>query len=398
MYFKERLYQKYLALFCLFFFAMASHSTLIAVYLADLGKSASEVSLVLVTFNLFSMIVQPAATELGERLGLKKAMTLMLGAAFFLSIGFYFTANIWLLAVIYGSVSSLIFSLIPFTDLLATLSPYRYGLIRYWGTLGFSIGAQITGLVYQYLFPKSIFVLFMITLVLTVWVLHSLLREPKMEAIHQEYTESKAHMASAERVTYRSAFSHRLFIIYLLIAFVIYGGNMINGTYMPVLFTSKGASVAAASFVISVALLGEVLMMLRSSTFMDRFSNKHILVAILSVNVVSFAANAFIDNFALLAVINILTRFTSSGTFIMLNIKIIHTLLGKGGTATGFAAVQIIGRSLGTVFFQMLAGPIIDSWGIQAIYLTLTIFSIGSLVTALLFFPVPEHPEIPLFS
>lgn len=398
MYFKERLYQKYILLFCLYFLSMASHSALIAVYLGDLGKSASQISIVLVAVNLFSILIQPLATELGERMGIKQAMTLLLATTFLISTGFYFTTNTWLLALIYGSVSALIFSILPFYEQLATLSPYRYGLIRYWGTLGFAIGAQVTGVAYQYLFPKSIFVVFMLSLLLTIWVLHSLMRDPRMKAIREMHLQSKTETNGEQRVTYRLAFSHKLFVVYLLIAFVIQGANMINSTYMPVLFTQNGASVTMASTVMSVAILGEVLVMLRSYAFMDRFSNKQLLTAILTLNVVNFTANALIENFALLAVINILTKYTASGTFIMLNIKMIHTLLGSRGMATGLALVQVVCRSIGTMFFQMAAGPIIDTWGLQAMYLVLAVFSIGSLATALLLFPVPEQPKESLFS
>ena len=41
----------------------------------------------------------------------------------------------------------------PLTDRIGVSSPYQFGKIRLWGSVGYAIMAQVSGLLYQYISP-----------------------------------------------------------------------------------------------------------------------------------------------------------------------------------------------------------------------------------------------------
>lgn len=80
----------------------------------------------------------------------------------------------------------------------------------------------------------------------------------------------------------------------------------------------------------------------------------------------------------------------------MLNLKMVSTLLNRKPIATGTAVVAMLSRNIGTIFFQLMAGPIIDTIGLNYLYLLLFVFTVIAAVIALLF-KVPAQPKERLF-
>ncbi|MGZ7244401.1 MFS transporter, partial [Streptococcus pyogenes] len=67
----------------------------------------------------------------------------------------------WVLLIINGAN--------PVLEKIAVSSPYSYGKIRIWGTIGFAIGTQISGLIYDYISPQAIFVAFILAMILSIF-------------------------------------------------------------------------------------------------------------------------------------------------------------------------------------------------------------------------------------
>ena len=51
---------------------------------------------------------------------------------------------------------------------IASSSPYQYGKIRIWGTIGYAIGSWLAGMIYQLISPSAIFICFIITMILCI--------------------------------------------------------------------------------------------------------------------------------------------------------------------------------------------------------------------------------------
>jgi len=394
-YFKERLYQQYVILFIFYFMSMAALSSLITVYMRGLGKSGSEISFILILSNIIALIIQGMIGYSNEKWGTRKTVTIYVLVSSVISCGLFFFTDNWLFGIVYGLANAITLGLGPLFDVLAANSPYRFGQIRLWGTVGYAGGQQIAGIIYDFLSPKSIFVLYLVLYLLSIVFLY-LLPQPAEPAASPQPASGKKDEAAGGN-TIKNIFQNKLFITYLLLAFIIFGTNMINTSYLPLLLTDTGAPVAIVSTTLTVALFAEVIAMGLSHRFMDHFTNKQLLLGVLFLSGTEYLINFLSHDFLVLSIATVLTKFFASGTFIMLNIKMVSTLLNRKLIATGTAVVAMLSRNIGTIFFQLMAGPIIDNIGLNYLYLVLFLFTIIAFVIALLF-KVPAQPKERIFS
>ena len=51
---------------------------------------------------------------------------------------------------------------------IASSSPYQYGKIRIWGTIGYATGSWLAGMIYQLISPSAIFICFISTMILCI--------------------------------------------------------------------------------------------------------------------------------------------------------------------------------------------------------------------------------------
>ena len=108
---QKKFHNSYLAhflLFNFFFLAYSLFSTLISVYMQDLGYSNAQVSMVVSTSFFASMLAQPIFGVLSNALGIKKIflfsfLVMMVGAVFFMK-----ATQLWQLLVWYSLVLMLV--------------------------------------------------------------------------------------------------------------------------------------------------------------------------------------------------------------------------------------------------------------------------------------------------
>ena len=394
-YFKERLYQQYVILFIFYFMAMSALSSLITVYMRGLGKSGSEISFILILSNIIALIIQGLIGYSNEKWGTHKTVTIYILISSVISCGLFFFTGNWLFGIVYGLANAITLGLAPLFDVLAANSPYKFGQIRLWGTIGYAAGQQISGIIYDFVSPKSIFVLYLVCYLSSILFLYLLPKPAQPIDSAQDLSEKKDEASGGN--TFKNIFQNKLFITYLLLAFIIFGTNTVNTSYLPLLLTDTGAPVALVSTTLTVALFAEVIAMALSHRFMDHFTNKQLLLAILFLSGTEYLINFLSSDFLVLSIATVLTKFFASGTFIMLNLKMVSTLLNRKLIATGTAVVAMLSRNIGTIFFQMMAGPIIDQIGLNYLYLLLFVFTVIAAVIALLF-KVPAQPKERLFS
>ena len=394
-YFKERLSPQYVLLFIFYFMSMAALSSLITVYMRDIGKNGSEISFILILSNIIALIIQGLIGYSNEQWGTRKTVTIYVLISAVISMGLFFFTGNWLFGLVYGLANAITLGLAPLFDVLAANSPYRFGQIRLWGTIGYAAGQQISGIIYDFLSPKSIFILYLACYFASIVFLYTL-PKPEQPIVSSEQPAEKKEEISGGH-TIRNIFQNKLFITYLLLAFIIFGTNTVNTSYLPLLLTDTGAPVAIVSTTLTVALFAEVIAMAFSHRFMDHFTNKQLLLAVLFLSGTEYLINFLSDDFLVLSIATVLTKFFASGTFIMLNLKMVSTLLNRKLIATGTAVVAMLSRNIGTIFFQLMVGPVIDNVGLNYLYLILFVFTVLAAVIALLF-KVPAQPKERLFS
>lgn len=377
-------YLSYFLMYNFYYLSWAVFSALISVYLLDKGFRASEVSLVVSTSFFASMVFQPFIGMLSDRFDVKKVNFILFGLAALGGFAFMFASSLITITIGYSFVLTLINGTNPVMEKIASSSPYQYGKIRIWGTIGYATGSWLAGTIYQFISPEFIFICFVITMILCIIGLLG--------------TETP-HDLSQEKVvkTKTSTLLHNhKYLYYLIIAAIFQGITNMANTYIPAMFQNDGLPVNLVSTILSFAVLCEAPIVLFSSRFMDKLANKKLLIIAYIMISIQFLCYAFNVWLPLKVLITLITKHPSGMLFIMINLKIVSTLVPKEHQITALAFVQTL-RNLSSIVFQNIAGQILDVSSYQILFsLSLIIIAFGFLLVLL--FKIPSGKDQKIFN
>ena len=377
-------YLSYFLMYNFYYLSWAVFSALISVYLLDKDFKASEVSLVVSTSFLTSMIFQPVIGMFSDRYDVKKVNFVLFTLAGIGGLAFMFASSLITITIGYCFVLTLINGTNPVMEKIASSSPYQYGKIRIWGTIGYATGSWLAGMIYQLISPSAIFICFIITMILCIIGLLG------------TQTPSELGQNNEEKTKTSTLFHNYKYLYYLIIAAIFQGITNMANTYIPAMFQNDGLKVSLVSTILSFAVLCEAPLVLFSHKFMDKLTNKRLLIIAYSMITIQFLCYALNVWLPLKVIITLITKHPSGMLFIMINLKIVSTLVPKEHQITALAFVQTL-RNLSSIIFQNIAGQILDISSYQILFaLSLIIIVVGFVLVIL--FKVPSGKDQKLFN
>lgn len=377
-------YLSYFLMYNFYYLSWAVFSALISVYLLDKDFKASEVSLVVSTSFFTSMIFQPVIGMFSDRYDVKKVNFVLFTLAGIGGLAFMFASSLITITIGYSFVLTLINGTNPVMEKIASSSPYQYGKIRIWGTIGYATGSWLAGMIYQLISPSAIFICFIITMILCIIGLLG------------TQTPSELGQNNEEKTKTSTLFHNYKYLYYLIIAAIFQGITNMANTYIPAMFQNDGLKVSLVSTILSFAVLCEAPLVLFSHKFMDKLTNKRLLIIAYSMITIQFLCYALNVWLPLKVIITLITKHPSGMLFIMINLKIVSTLVPKEHQITALAFVQTL-RNLSSIIFQNIAGQILDISSYQILFaLSLIIIVVGFVLVIL--FKVPSGKDQKLFN
>lgn len=376
-------YLSYFLMYFFFFFCLAFFSGFISVYLMDQGYSASKVSFVVSCSFILSVIVQPFIGKLNDQYESRYVNSILLLIAGVSGIIFIFLKNIYLIALVYSLVLAITNGTNPIIERMAVLSRFKYGSIRVWATIGYAVATMISGFLYKNIGPYSLYVFFAIgELLCVIGILgtHSIL--PPVEKIE-------------EKVSMVSVFKIKHIPYYLIIVCLFYGITNVHHLYLPAMLKQNGLPINNVSTVIFFSTLSEVPVILLSRFYMNCFSNKQLLMSVFVLLFLQFFTFSFISSLIIQIIIVFLTKTVATMAFVMINLRIISTIVDNARQNTALSLVSAC-KSFSSILFQMLAGYLIDFTGYQMFYFVLFICSVIGMVLVF-FFKVPTNKDLKVF-
>lgn len=374
-------YLSYLLMYFFYFFSLAVFSGYISVYLMDKGYHASQVSMVVSWSFILSMVIQPIIGYLNDHYHQKTLNMLILLIAAILGVCFIYAQNIYLIAMIYSLALGLFNAANPVIENMATLSRFSYGKIRIWGTIGYAVASKVSGVIYDYVSPEAMYAFFTIGLIFCVI------------GIYGTQNVKQIKMQKKEK---SSGFLQKNFIIYLVIVCLFYAITNTNTTYLPAMFQNMGLSMNTTSTVIFILTLSELPVIFFSHQYMNRLTNKQLLVGIFILLIIQFLTYSCIHQPLIVVIVSICTKAVSTMLFIMLNLKIVSTIVDIKHQMSALALVQTC-RNLGSIVFQWIAGYLIDFYSYDIFYLILALLSIVGMIICLLY-RIPSGNDQHLFD
>lgn len=377
-------YLSYFLMYNFYYLSWAVFSALISVYLLDKDFKASEVSLVVSTSFLTSMIFQPVIGMFSDRYDVKKVNFVLFALAGIGGLAFMFADSLITITIGYSFVLTLINGTNPVMEKIASSSPYQYGKIRIWGTIGYATGSWLAGMIYQLISPSAIFICFIITMILCIIGLLG------------TKTPSELGQNNEEKTKTSTLFHNYKYLYYLIIAAIFQGITNMANTYIPAMFQNDGLKVSLVSTILFFAVLCEAPLVLFSHKFMDKLTNKRLLIIAYSMITIQFLCYTLNVWLPLKVIITLITKHPSGMLFIMINLKIVSTLVPKEHQITALAFVQTL-RNLSSIIFQNIAGQILDISSYQILFaLSLIVIVVGFVLVIL--FKVPSGKDQKLFN
>ena len=386
-------YASYVILFFFYDLAFALFSALISVYLIGKGYSASEVSLTISIASLAAMVTQPIIGSLTDRFGMRKVNMVMFGLTCLAALLFVLSPGFWITVGAYAALNLLMNGVNPTIERMATSSPYSYGSIRTWGTVGFAIGTQVTGIIYDGIGPEAPYVGVIFAMLIAIvgfWGTN-----PRVAETEQANIEDGVE--PAEPVSIKDLLTNRMFLFYLVLQTIFSAVTGAAYSFTPAALTSHlGMEASTASTVLSLAVLLEVPLLLFSSKFMDKVPNKVLLLVafgLATLQVLPFALNL---PFPIVIGITFLCKHPPAILNIMTNMKVVNTIVDPRQQITGLAIVKAC-QNFGTIISNNVGGNLVDAAG----YPTMFLFLLGMIalgVVGVVFFKVPSGNDKKLFS
>lgn len=381
-------YFAYFLMYNFYFLAYALFSTLISVYMLDKGYSASQVSLVVSASFFSSMIVQPLMGILNDKIGIKKVtiysfLLINIAAIFFMQAN-----NLLLLTVWYSAVLMLVNGVNPVMDVLAARSPYTYGKIRIWGTFGYAMGSQLAGLIYKFISPQAIFIVFIGMMCVSILGVFGI--DPK----HNQGSKKATQMKNDSSIG--KIFKNKTYLFYLLIVALYSGVGNTGHTYIPSMLEHSGLSVNMATTVVAISVICESPLIFFSYLFMDKVPIKKLLYIPLGILLLQYVIYGLDLELTSKILLTLMSKHATGMLLIMVTLKIVANIVDENYLVTAIAWVQTA-RNLGTILIQNIAGDIIDKSG----YEMMSFFLAGVMVLVLVlafFLKVPNKSNQKLFG
>lgn len=378
-------YLSYFLMYNFYYLSWALFSALISVYLMDRGFKASDVSLVVSASFLTSMITQPIIGKWNDEFDIKKVNAILFVIVAIGGIVFMVSNSLFMIAVSYSVVLMMINGVNPVMEKIATASPYQYGKIRIWGTIGYALGSQFAGILYDLVAPQAIFIVFVLTMILCIIGLVGTEPDIKKEAAKEN-----------EKVKTMTLFKNKKFVYYLAICAIFYGVTNMSNTFVPSMLTDKGLDVDVTSTILSIAVFCEAPLVLFSNRFMDKIANKTLLIISISMVCLQCAVYGFNLPLIFIVLITFLAKHPSGMLYIMINLKVINTLIDENQQITALAYVATL-KNLVAIIFQNIAGNILDVTTYSNLYLICFGWMLGALILVI-FFKISSGNDKKLFN
>lgn len=377
-------YLSYFLMYMFYYLSMALFSGLISIYLMDKGYKASDVSFVVSCSFILSMITQPFIGNLCDRYDKKKVNGILLAIAGVFGILFILANNIYLIALIYSIALAILNGVNPIIERMATVSKHKYGFIRIWGTIGYASGTQVSGLIYRYISPEAMYLFFVLGMILCSI---GIFGTQDVRAIEE---------TSGEKTSMKDVLFNKKLLFYLVIVCIFYGITNVNSIYLPAMYQNNGLTVSQATTVIFAGTMMELPVILLSRFYMNKIGNKQLLMLSFLLLVIQFMTYAYIPNVVIQIIITFLTKSVTTMAFIMINMKVIATIIDGAHQMSALSIVSTF-KSFSSIIFQAIAGYLIDLYSYQFFYSFLFVCAIIGLVLCILY-KIPSGNEHRLFD
>jgi MFS transporter, PPP family, 3-phenylpropionic acid transporter len=337
-----------------FFWPMvALYAPYFNVYLLELGFSGTQIGILAAIFPLFAFVVAPALSSLADRRGWRlRLLQISLvgwGAVLLLypyptSFGVFF-----LLVVLESAMRS---PTLPIADgviaRMATRHKLNYGDMRLWGSFGFAAVAILSGIVWQQVGYRSMF------LVAAIAVLPALLVARKLE-------EGELAEGNGRRSILFLAQDKGLVILYVtafLLGMALFSTFLFGGVFI----SQMGGTETQIGLMFGLSALAEVPIMRHSGAIVRRLQGPQTLLLAMGLLFISLLGYSLAESPTVLIIFSAI-KGAGYGLLFVVMVQLLNERAPEGWNSTAQSVFQAAFLGLAPLLTSILSGYIFDVWG-----------------------------------
>lgn len=357
--------------YLLTFFGVGSLYPLLGVYLSEVENlNGYQIGTIMSISPIIMIFFQPLWGMISDKLNAPiKILTANTLIAGLFCLGYLsFNGYYWFF---FFSVGVAIFqsAIIPISDSLSikytSKVKINYGNIRLYGSLGFGLAVFIMGKLSEWN-PKVIFISF------TVALLFASLLALKMPT---EHTSMKRNLFSGMK----EVFSHKRFLIFIGITFLIFGPNLANNNYFGLFIEARGGTYTGIGIAFLIAVLSEIPFMRAAGNWIHRFGLLQITMLAGTVSFIRWMLYFIEPSLWLIYGTAVIQGF-SIGLFIPAGLQYVKEITPVHITATAITLYSAFGNGVGNWFCTFIGGMIYEESNIYFLYLFFSVLSLIGLI------------------
>lgn len=372
----------------MFYYSWGTFACIISVYLAGVGYSATEISLITSAAPLFAIVSQPVCGMIADKLKSPKLVGMSCLVLCVISgMLFAYSKNFIFLFLFNGLTQGFFNGTTALSDRLATASPYEFGKIRMWGSVCYAVACQVAGIVYDYISPLANYYIFAGAVILTIigfYFMHDV--KPVEKNATQQFTLKEM---------FTSLIKNKAFVLFVLIYILFQGPTSANGVYMPLLIKQVGGTTAMVGTTLLLSTMFEIPTVLFSDRIMKKISYKHLMIFASLLSVVRFVWYSTCPPPSMIMYM-FFFQGLSSIVFILVAVKIIMDIVDEKYVNSAYGISSMLAKGLSALIFQMISGTLIDAIGGNFAYTVVYLMYAAVILIATfiaLKFNMPSHSK-----
>jgi PPP family 3-phenylpropionic acid transporter len=329
--------------------------------------SGGQSGMIFAVGSFLAMVFQPFLGYINDKTKKSKEILIVVTAVIFATLFFMnYTSSFLGILTLYSLYAIAVFCEMPLMDTVSLSTYYAFGKIRLWGSIGFAVGALVSGKVIEMFGSASFLYLAAIVSIITGIII---LKIP---------VEMKTSGEEDEKVDIKRLLTNKKYIVFVIVSMLFLGTNNGHNSYFGVYFKDIGGSMALLGTTIFLMTLSEVPFMGISTKLIDKKGAEFVvMLAVLFLTIRWGVYFLFPEPSTITG--TFFFQGASMGLYFAGANLFVRNIIEKNTLGTAITIFMAAG-SLGGMFIQYISGVVIEQYSSIYIYGIFTILTFAALI------------------
>lgn len=357
----------YILFYFTFYFTLGASMLYFSQFFEAVHISGGQSGMIFAIGSFLAMAFQPVLGYINDKTKKSKEILILITGVIFITLFLMNYINSFIgILILYSLYAIAVFCEMPLMDTVSLSTHYAFGKIRLWGSIGFAVGALVSGKVIE-LFGTSSF-LYLAAVVSIVTGIIILKIPVKINNLHED----------DEKVDLKKLLTNKRYIVFVMVSMLFLGTNNGHNSYFAVYFKEIGGSMALLGTTIFLMTLSEVPFIGISTKLISKKGVEFVVTLAVLCITVRWGVYFLFSKPSVIAG-TFLSQGASVGLFFAGANLFIRNIVEKNTLGTAITVFMAAG-SLGGMFVQYISGIIIEQYGAVYIYGFFTVLAFAALI------------------